>query len=351
MYPLCAEISLPNDYSPFDNLLDANSAPGEDPFEQFIFASLFEETDTPSDTINPALLALPDMTQSRSQLEPLPPKAQEPPQAEQPPQAEPPQAEPPQAEPPQAEPPQAEPPQAEPLQGTNEDDLGRPQEEQGLRDVAGEQHRENLDRQPSQAISESTIPLTPSAYRGMMEETPVRQERGASAGNPIPIEDDELEPPSEGDGRDGPAGGSEEEPKSQKRKRELIDPAQVSPLTRSSKRLKDHNDVSSWIYRVIARKREGPKTMYKVDWAGNRVEVARLSECAELDDFKIEEIIDFKEKEQRSTALIIWRPSWVDAADLVSAEAQKNLRVFEDKCASGESFWEEEDGYMAQYVT
>ena len=325
MYPLCAEISLPNDYSPFDNLLDANSAPGADPFEQFIFASLFEETDTPSDTINPALLALPDMTQSRSQLEPLPPKAQEPPQAE--------------------------PPQAEPLQGTNEDGLGRPQEEQGLRDVAGEQHRENLDRQPSPAMSESTIPLTPSAYRRMMEETPVRQERGASAGNPIPIEDDELEPPSEGDGRDGPAGGSEEEPKSQKRKRELIDPAQVSPLTRSSKRLKDHNDVSSWIYRVIARKREGPKTMYKVDWAGNRVEVALLSECAELDDFKIEEIIDFKEKEQRSTALIIWRPSWVDAADLVSAEAQKSLRVFEDKCASGESFWEEEDGYMAQYVT
>ena len=184
-----------------------------------------------------------------------------------------------------------------------------------------------------------------------MEETPVRQERGASAGNPIPIEDDELEPPSEGDGRDGPAGGSEEEPKSQKRKRELIDPAHVSPLKRSSKRLKDHNDVSSWIYEVIARKREGPETMYKVDWAGNRVEVARLSECAELDDFKIEEIIDFKEKEQRSTALIIWRPSWVDAADLVSAEAQKSVRVFEDKCASGESFWEEEDGEWAQYVT
>ena len=334
MYPLCAEISLPNDYSPFDNLLDANSAPGEDPFEQFIFASLFEETDTPSDTINPALLALPEMTQSRSQLEPLPPKAQEPPQAEPPPQQEPPQAEPP----PQADPPQAEPPQAEPLQGTNEDRLGRPQEEQGLRDVAGEQHRENLDRQPSPAGSESTIPLSPSAYKGMMEE------RGASAGNPIPIEDDELEPPTEGDGRYGPAGGSEEEPKSQKRKRELNDPAQDS-------RLKRRHDVSYWMVdRVIARKNKGPRTMYKVTWAGVCVELARLSDYLEFDGFEIDEIIDIEWKKQQSTGWIRWRPSWVDAANLVNAGARESLRVFEDRCASGEPVCEEEDGEWAQYV-
>ena len=326
MYPLCAEIFPPNDCSlPFGDLLDANfSLEEEDPFEQFIFTSLFEETDTPSGTINPALLALHDMTQSRSQPEPqtVPPKA-----------------------------PQAEQPQAEPPQGTNEDGPDRPQEEQGLRDVAGEQDQENLDRQPSPAISESTIPLTPSAYRGMMEEIPMRQERGASAENPIPIEDDQLEPPTEGDGRDGPAGGSEEEPKSHKRKRELNDPVPASRLKRSSKRLKNRHDVSYGIWRVIARKREGLKTLYKVDWAAYRVELARMSDYLELDDFEIEEIIDFKEMEQRSTALIIRRPSWVDAVDLVSAEAQKSLRVFEDECASGEPFWEEEDGELAQYVT
>ena len=337
MYPLCPEI-LPhsrdeilrqNDCSlPSDNLLDANYSLGEeDPFEQYIFndSSLFEEPDTPSGAIIPALLAPNDMlTQPRNQLEPqtVPPKAH------------------------------AEPPQAAPLQGTNEDGLDQPQEERGRRDVAGEQHWKNLDRQPSPAISESTIPLTPSAYREMMEEIPVRQERGASAGNPIPIEEDKPERPTEGDGRDGPAEGSEEEPKSQKRKRELNDPVPDSRLKRSSKRLKNRHDVSYWIVdRVIARKHKGPRTMYKVDWAGVRVELARISDYLELDDFEIDEIIDIKGKKQRSTALIIWRPSWVDAANLVNAEARKSLRVFEDKCASGESFWEEEDGELAQYVT